>query len=203
MPNAHRFLQALTRWHSVAFDPTAPVWQPLMQCATPKMLAKGALLLPAGASWEDLFWIESGACRLYYATDGGLESNKNFYVQGAMFWPVTRRLQSEPVRFNIEALAPTRVWRMPWKRWHAAAGTDPCWQAHERMVLEQLLDDKMQREQAFLQLNATERYLLLARLHPQWLNVVPLRHLASYIGVTDVAISRIRRKLRQQGLNPG
>lgn len=174
-----------------------------MQCATSKMLAKGALLLPAGAMWEELFWIESGACRLYYTTVDGLESNKNFYMQGAMFWPVTQRLQSEPVRFNIEALLPTRVWRMPWKLWDAAAGSDPCWQAHERTVLEHLLDDKMQREHAFLQLNATERYLLLAHVHTQWLEVVPLRHLASYIGVTDVAISRIRRQLRQQSLNPG
>lgn len=203
MPNAFRFLQELARWHSVTFDPTTPVWQPLMLRAASKMLAKGALLLPAGARWGELFWIESGACRLYYATESGQESNKNFYVQGAMFWPVTHRLQTEPVQFNIEALAPTRVWRLPWLQWHATAGADTRWLAHERQVLEHLLDNKMQREQAFLQLNATERYLRLAHQHPQWLKAVPLRHLASYIGVTDVAISRIRRKLRAQGLNPG
>lgn len=203
MPNTHRFLQELALWGSLPFDPTTSVWQQLMHSATQKVLGKGALLLTCGTRWTNLYWIESGACRLYYGTEGGLESNKNFYLQGSMFWPITQRLQTEPVQFNIETLAPTRVWQLPWPRWQAQAGIDPRWLTHERQVLEHLLDDKMQREQAFLQLSATERYRLLARQHPQWLQGVPLRHLASYIGVTDVAMSRIRRKLRQQALNPG
>jgi hypothetical protein len=38
----------------------------------------------------------------------------------------------------------------------------------------------------------------LCALRPEWLARIPLRHLASYLGITDVALSRIRRRL-----NPG
>jgi hypothetical protein len=38
----------------------------------------------------------------------------------------------------------------------------------------------------------------LCAARPEWLTRIPLRHLASYLGITDVALSRIRRRL-----NPG
>lgn len=56
----------------------------------------------------------------------------------------------------------------------------------------------MRREQQFLQCSATQRYEDLCASRPQWLVHIPLRHLASYLGVTDVALSRIPRRL-----NPG
>jgi len=65
-------------------------------------------------------------------------------------------------------------------------------------VLARLLEDKMSREQQFLQTTATERYQALLTSHPDWVRRIPLRHLASYLGITDVALSRIRRRL-----NPG
>ena len=65
----------------------------------------------------------------------------------------------------------------------------------ERRTLATLLDDKMRREQQFLQLSAAERYQSLLQEHPDWLHRIPLHHLASWLGVTDVALSRIRRRL--------
>jgi hypothetical protein len=90
------------------------------------------------------------------------------------------------------------LWALPWPAWQAACAEWGAWQALERRMLALLLDDKMHREQQFLQCSATQRYQHLCISRPEWLARIPLRHLASYLGITDVALSRIRRRL-----NPG
>ena len=181
-----------------ALGPLPPAAANLCQQARPCDLAKGEALLREGERWQHLWWLERGALRLYYLDREGLATNKNFYLDGAMVWPITPALRDQPVHFWVEALEPSRVWALPWSGWSAAvAGLAP-WQALEHRVLAALLQDKMAREHAFLQRTATERYLDLQDEHPDWLARIPLRHLASWLGITDVALSRIRRRL-----NPG
>ena len=158
----------------------------------------GDSLLREGDHWDHLWWVVSGAFRLYYLDREGQASNKNFYLDGAMIWPITPDLAGRPVSFWVEALEPGEVWALPWAHWRAATADFAPWHRLERQVLASLLQDKMRREQQFLQNTATERYQALMAAHPDWMRRIPLRHLASYLGVTDVALSRIRRRL-----NPG
>jgi CRP-like cAMP-binding protein len=158
----------------------------------------GEPLLRAGERWSSLFWVQSGVLRLYYLDREGQSTNKNFYVDGALLWPLTPTLAEQPADFWIEAITPSRVWAVPWSVWQSACADWPAWHALERRTLATLLDDKMRREQQFLQLSATARYEDLCRRRPEWLTRIPLKQLASYLGITDVALSRIRRRL-----NPG
>lgn len=172
-------------------------------------MGAGRPLLQAGQAWSQLFWVERGALRLYYLDREGRAANKNFYLDGAMLWPLTPGLAGQPVDFWVEAIGPSRVWVLPWQAWQDACIAWPAWQALEHRMLAVLLDDKMRREQQFLQCSAEQRYQALCAARPEWLARIPLRHLASYLGITDVALSRIRRRLKadgssvEGGLNPG
>ncbi len=161
-------------------------------------LAEGEALLRAGEHWQNLWWVEQGCFRLYYLDREGRAANKNFYLDGAMLWPITPALATQPADFWVEALSASRVWSLPWPTWQRAVSAWPAWAQRERLTLIALFDDKMRREQQFLQATATERYQTLVAERPAWVQRVPLRHLASYLGITDVALSRIRRRL-----NPG
>lgn len=183
---------------TASLGPLPPAAADLCSQARPADLAKGDALLREGERWQHLWWLERGALRLYYLDREGQAANKNFYLDGAMVWPITPALREQPVHFWVEALEPSRVWALPWSDWSADVMGFAPWQALEHRVLAALLQDKMAREHAFLQLSATERYLALRAEHPDWLARLPLRHLASWLGITDVALSRIRRRL-----NPG
>ena len=159
-------------------------------------LAKGEALLRAGDCWQHLWWVERGCLRLYYLDRDGQASNKNFHTDGALLWPITPALRSQPVHFWVEATEPTTVWSLPWSRWSTAVKALPAWITLEHTALAHLLETKMAREHAFLQCTATQRYQSLLTAHPDWVERLPLRHLASYLGVTDVALSRIRRQLK-------
>jgi len=163
-----------------------------------RQFGSGESLLRAGDRWSSLLWVETGVLRFFYLDRQGRSANKNFYLDGAVLWPITPALAGQPVDFWIEAITPARVWLLPWTAWQAAVEGWPEWQLLERRTLARLLDDKMRREQQFLQCSATRRYEELCQRQPAWLARIPLRHLASYLGITDVALSRVRRRL-----NPG
>ncbi|MEZ5645407.1 MAG: Crp/Fnr family transcriptional regulator [Burkholderiaceae bacterium] len=189
---------ALLRHLTATLGPLPPAAADLCRQAHCSDLARGEALLREGTRWQHLWWLEAGALRLYYLDRQGQASNKNFYLDGSMVWPITPALRDQAVHFWVEAIEPSRIWATPWKHWAAAAMDIPSWRSLEHRSLATLLQDKMSREHSFLQMTATERYLAMQTEHPDWLARIPLRHLASWLGITDVALSRIRRRL-----NPG
>lgn len=196
--NDHPMPTPLQSFLSTALGPLPEPAQAMLGSSRPMSAGAGEPLLRAGDRWSSLFWVETGELRFHYLDREGKSTNKNFYLDGAMFWPLTPRLSGQPVDFWIETITPSRLWVLPWPDWQVACADWPEWQALERRVLAGLLDDKMRREQQFLQYTATQRYEDLCARRPEWLARIPLRHLASYLGITDVALSRIRRRL-----NPG
>lgn len=153
------------------------------------------ILLAAGTVWQHAFWVEQGMLRLFYIDSEGRESNKNFHAEDAFIWPVTEAMRREPAAFFIAALAPATVWRLPYATLQATVEGLPSWTALQLHALSGLLDDKMRREQVFLQCSARQRYETLLRERPEWAGRIPLRHLASYLGMTDVSLSRLRAEM--------
>lgn len=100
-----------------------------------------------------------------------------------MIWPITPILREQPVHFWVEALEASRTWSLPWDAWSATTEGFAPWQALEHRVLATLLQDKMAREHAFLQLSATVttspcrpstrtgwRVFRCATWHPGWVS---------------------------------
>ncbi|RAJ05080.1 CRP-like cAMP-binding protein [Chitinophaga skermanii] len=65
-----------------------------------------------------------------------------------------------------------------------------------RLLAEQQYIRKYQRELAFLQHTAQERYQQLLAEHAQIVQQIPVKNIASYLGIAPESLSRIRRQLR-------
>lgn len=167
----------------------------LQQHSQGHRLRRGQSLLRPGDAWRHAFWVEQGALRLYYVSAGGAESNKNFHLEEALLWPITPWLRGQPVSFHVEALEPATVWSLDVALLEAEVASLPSWNALRLSALGGLLEDKMKREQSFLHDSAQQRYQGLLREHPQWAERIALRHLASYLGMTDVSLSRLRARM--------
>lgn len=63
--------------------------------------------------------------------------------------------------------------------------------------MERLLTHKLQREHDLLALDAKARNEQFCAHAPGLANRIPRTHLASYLGMTDVSLSRFRRQLKQ------
>lgn len=64
-----------------------------------------------------------------------------------------------------------------------------------RLTVETLYVEKLNREFSFLSDTAEERYLKLMKDQPDLFQKIPLKHIASYMGITPQALSRIRRRI--------
>jgi hypothetical protein len=72
------------------------------------------------------------------------------------------------------------------------------WEPLRAELRGRLLDQKLRREHDLLTLNGSSRYRQLCEDSPQLAARIPLVHLASYLGLTDVSLSRIRRRLNEE-----
>lgn len=64
-----------------------------------------------------------------------------------------------------------------------------------RIVLEDVFTRKIKREITLLKLSPEDRYQELMKYHKQLIHNIPLKHLASYLGITPQALSRIRGRI--------
>jgi CRP-like cAMP-binding protein len=155
---------------------------------------KGASLVRQGDVWRHAILVERGLIRLFFVRRDGREFNKNFYADGAIVCPLTPAMWGEPSLFGITALEPCALWRADAAALRQALGD--AWAPVQRELLARLVTHTLQREHDLLAHDGRERYLAFRRRHPVLAERVPLAQLATYLGLTDVSLSRIRRALR-------
>ena len=149
--------------------------------------------MSANTKWREIAWIAHGGLRLFYLDRHGNEWNKNFFLANDWLWPLTPSMRERAVNFDIAAMEPTQLWVASWEAVEPLLHPSRAWRRRSTDTLCALLDEKLRREHRLLQCSARERYESMCAEHPEWLQRIPLRHLASYLGMTDVNLSRLRR----------
>lgn len=163
----------------------------------------GEVLLRQGERWLDAYFVETGLLRVHSVEPDGKDHTKSFWPEGTMLIPLTPAMQEQPSGFMVSALEGARVWQAPWTDLRAALDAQSLWQPLCHVMLARLLNQKQQREHTLLALSGRERYLRLCQQQPELAARVQLVYLASYLGLTDVSLSRIRRQIRQQARHDG
>lgn len=162
-----------------------------------KTYPSNELLIRCGEHSDTLFLLESGLVRLYYTTSDGKERNKGFYRAGQVTGPVSAAITSSPAPFSIEALETTQVISFRLGDLLAASRHNADLARLYRDMLAEAFIRNEQREAVFLTCNAEQRYSWLLEHEPDLVERVAQFHLASYLGVDAVSLSRLKRKLKQ------
>lgn len=156
-----------------------------------------AALLRQGDLWDRAFLIRRGLVRLHFLQRDGHEYNKNFYAEGSLVAPIAPSMWSAPSLFGISAIETVSLWVMDAAEMRRLLEARGLWLPVRAVLLERLVTGKLQREHDLLALDARERYAAFCSRLPDLAARVPLKHLATYLGVTDVSLSRIRRDPRR------
>ena len=160
--------------------------------------ARQPLTLP-GSARHDVLFVSRGLLRFYYPGKGGREANKAFVAEGAFAGALASAQLGVPLLYGIEALEPTTVLAAPYADLAALMDREPAFERLGRKLAEMILVRKERRTRAMLLQSATQRYADFVRDHADLVQRVPLYHIASLLGVTDVHLSRIRREMAQGG----
>ncbi|MDO1512415.1 Crp/Fnr family transcriptional regulator [Maribacter confluentis] len=155
---------------------------------------KKTILLKTGQTETYLSFIEKGAVRLYIP---GLENDLTFgfCFENQFVCAYDSFIRQSPCTYQLETLSKTILWRISHTDLQEIYARTAIGNTIGRLTAENLYLIKSDREQSLLNQTAQERYLSLFKNRPNLFKDIPLKYIASYIGITPQALSRIRKRI--------
>lgn len=199
MTTAETGRKALKSFIEQLADVPESEWAYFSERLTERTYDKHQLLFQAGEPVADFFFINKGIARFFYLTEGGKEFNKAFAMENEFVGSFSALMFNAPCRYSVQALEKTEVLVIPVALIKNGYDRHPAWERVGRRHAEGVALRKEIREGEFLLDSAETRYRRLIADCPTLIDRVQQYHIASYLGITDVALSRIR----QRGLNLG
>lgn len=99
-----------------------------------------------------------------------------------------------PALQNIDALAESELLAIPRAAWYAAYDADHAVERFGRRLMEEAMAGSQRHSASLLRLSPEQRYARFVETRPNTARRVPLYVVASYLGITPEALSRIRRR---------
>jgi CRP-like cAMP-binding protein len=154
----------------------------------------GATLLRGGDPAAAVWLIERGLARFYFLAADGTERNKSFHAESMWIAGGLPPLVA-PSAYTIEALEPLSVVELSYPELALCQRDFPAVGPVLADALACVFARQSAREAELLTLDAAERYRRFLAEQPLMAARLPLHHVASYLGITNVALSRIRQRL--------
>lgn len=173
---------------------TEEEWKAHERLLKRKFIKKGDYLLKAGDVCNHVTFINAGYFRVYHNL-GEEELTDNFAFEGNYVTDYPSFVSRRPTDDNIVAMEDAEVLLLEYKDLQEAYEQYPVWQKFGRMIAEYILLFVVDRNKALLFLTPEERYVKLMKDRPKVIANVPLKYIASYLGITPEALSRIRKRM--------
>jgi len=169
-------------------------WQVMASLFSPLSLNTEQYFVRTGQQASSIAFVISGAMREYFITLDGKEYNKAFIFKGDTTGSLFDLLSQQSSIASIQATTETELLVANYKAFSELYDRFPCCQRLGRLQAQHLFMLKARREYEFLTLDAYARYQSLLTRHPDIELHVPQYHIASYLGITPVALSRIKKQ---------
>lgn len=158
-------------------------------------LPKGHLLFNAGKLERDIYFVVQGLARVYYHR-GGHTATLCFNSEGEVLISLKSYIEHRPGYENIELLETSKLIQLKTGDLNKLYASDIHIANWGRRLAEQELVKTEERLMSKLFNTASERYRELIQKQPHLLQRVQLGHIASYLGISQVTLSRIRAAIR-------
>ena len=163
----------------------------------PVKLKEGAYFVEEGQVCNKIAFIREGFMRAFYEINDDVEVTKYIQPRHTLITAFASFNSRKPSQEYIQALTDCELWVIDYNSMQTLYSKYPKWQELGRLVVEQIYQYLEARILSFLTLNAEERYRNLLNENPKLIQDVPLRYIASMLGITPETLSRIRQKVNQ------
>lgn len=151
------------------------------------------ILLPEGQTADTLYWIEKGCLRLFFDQEGK-DVTFQFFFEGDFVASFDSLHKRQPSLFSLESIEPAQVTAIGREDFYALVERIP---SLRKAYEEKLIDRFRAYQQLFLSRiknTPQQRYEELLKEYPRIIQRVPQHYIASYLGITPVSLSRIRKR---------
>ena len=146
----------------------------------------------------DFFIIKTGLIRSYLETEDGKEITRNFFTPGHIATNLSSLIKKSSSDLNYQSLTKITGYKGDFFKFKELT-----LKYHELSLFytKTMQDSYLKAEKIILDISSkttTERYLNLQKSIPNIDNIIAQRHIASYLNVSAVQLSRIRKKLLEK-----
>jgi CRP-like cAMP-binding protein len=156
----------------------------------------GQLMIEQGQLAPKLYFLLKGYVRYLSLSEEGKEFTQSFASSPGIAGSTRAMSRQTKSLFSIEVLDDVLCLEFDWLPFFEIMKDKPGFLMAYNSLLENLFIKKEEREYAFVQQTAEQRYLNFLAENCQLRDKLPLKMIASHIGITPIALSRIRKKLK-------
>jgi CRP-like cAMP-binding protein len=161
-----------------------------------KRYKKNELLISEGEYAKDCYFIIQGCLRAYYIKDGE-ERNTDFFFENQTVTPISY-ITKQPSQYYLSCLEDCILAVGNEARNQKLIEQIPNLSILISQMNERILVEKTVEFDNFKNHSPEERYLLLLKNKSEFLTRIPLYHLATYLGITQISLSRIRNRISEK-----
>lgn len=158
---------------------------------------KGTLLLKEGQISNEYFIVQQGLVRTFVYNYEGQDITTGFVEEKDVLIEVASIFPRLPTKENIQCITDVKLWKISFQEFQELFDRIPAFREWGRSWMALELYKNKNRATEMITLPATQRYLQLMDAHPQVILQSPLKYIASYLGVTDTSLSRIRKEIME------
>ena len=173
---------------------------PLEEPPRQHTLVAGEELVSQGAVSDHVYWLKKGLLRAVFTNNNGKEFTKEFYWGEDPILLFRSLLTDEPLPYSIVALESSTYCAMRKQQYLSLIAEHDQWRRYHLQQVEAHLLVKERKEEFLLLQRPEQRVESFYRLYPDLIKRLPDYLVASYLGMTPISYSRIKKRLR---LNKG
>lgn len=164
--------------------------------ATERILQKDEYFSEAGKIAQEVGFVLDGVIRVCYYNNKGEEITKYFIDENNLV--VNLESFDNDIYSNayVQAITECRMLVFSKKDWKDLLDIIIPWEAIVNKIISRALRQKIERRSPLVSEDATTRYLMFLRIYSNVVNRIPLSYIASYLGITQSSLSRIRKNIR-------
>jgi len=159
-----------------------------------KKIRKDEYYIREGEKPKSFAYVFSGLFRYYYIDKNGNDFTKGFFFENSFITSYSALIQNRESYFSIEALEDSEIIEIDYEKWKTLFNQELVWYKFLLTLIEKGYCVKESREREFLLFDAEKRYRSFLQTFPDQQKRIKQHFIASYLGITPVALSRIRKK---------
>lgn len=160
---------------------------------TPKNIKKDEFLLKEGRVSNDYYFLENGFIRSFAHDPGGEEVTTGFYGSNSLVFEVFSFFNRVPSKENFQATTECTGWHINFEQLNGLFHSRQEFREFGRSILVKGYSALKSRMLSMITETAEQRYEALLLHNPLVFQYAQLKHIASYLGITDTSLSRIRK----------
>ena len=170
----------------------------LIKISTYSIKQNKEIISKSGQHSKKVYLILKGSLRGYIINENGIEKNVLLRSEGVFIADAVGLFKNKPQKYTFETIGKTKLLVFDFKEFESLAYKNPIILRLYLTVLKEAIVRLTYRIDSLITLTNEERYLKLTKLDPLFLRSAYSKHVADFLGMTPVSLSRIMKRIRNK-----